>query len=82
MLMTIASLAGARGDWRRRMRGELWWIFLVKLAALTLLWVLFFSAAHHAVIDGQSVSRQLGVAPPAAPSGSPAAISNQEISRG
>lgn len=86
--MTIAGTAGPRADWRRRMRGELWWIFLLKLAALSLLWVLFFSAAHRVVIDGKSVSRQLGVAPPAVPAvpavpaGSPAAISNTEISRG
>lgn len=80
--MTIASVAGGRSDWRRRMRGELFWIFLVKLAALTLLWMLFFSATHHAAIDGESVSQQLGVAQSAAPSRSPPTPSIKETSRG
>lgn len=80
--MTIASAAGARQDWRRRMRGELFWIFLVKLAALTLLWMLFFSAAHHAPVDRDSVSHQLGVVPPDGPSQSPPTPSIKEISRG
>lgn len=77
------TMAGApdEPDWRRRMGGELFWILLVKLAALTLLWMLFFSAAHHAVIDGESVSHRLGVAPPAVPSRSPRPFV-KEISRG
>lgn len=79
--MTMVGAGDERADWRRRMRGELFWILLVKLAALTLLWMLFFSAAHHAVIDGQSVSHRLGVAPPPVPSRSPR-LSVEEISRG
>lgn len=65
--MTMAGVRDERADWRRRMRGELFWILLVKLAALTLLWMLFFSAAHQTIIDGQSVSHRLGVVPPGAP---------------
>jgi hypothetical protein len=78
--MTIASVAGARADWRRRIRGELFWIFLAKLAALTLLWMLFFSATQHAPVDGESVSHQLGLSRSAAPSRSPPAPSRKEIS--
>jgi hypothetical protein len=80
-LMTITSVAGARPDWRRRMRGELFLIFLAKLAALTLLWMLFFSASHRAAVDGSSVSRQLGVSP-TAPSRTPLTPSVKEVSRG
>jgi hypothetical protein len=77
----MASIAGARADWRRRMRGELFWIFLAKLAALTLLWMLFFST-HRAPIDRDSVSHQLGVVPSAAPARSPPTPFMKEISRG
>lgn len=80
--MTIASVAGGRPDWRRRMGGELFWIFLAKLAALTLLWMLFFSAGHRASIDGDAVSHQLGVSRPSATSRSPSIPSRKEISRG
>ena len=79
--MTIASVAGARADWRRRMRGELFWIFLAKLAALTLLWMLFFSAAHRATVDRDALSRRLGVAPAAATPTSSATSSIQGDSR-
>jgi hypothetical protein len=79
--MTNASVAGARADWRRRMRGELFWIFVAKLAALTLLWALFFSAPRHASVNGDSVSRRLGVAPTAAPSRLPPIPFSKESSR-
>lgn len=65
--MTIASVADPRGDWRRHMRGELFWILVVKLGALTLLWLLFFSAAHRQPVDGKSVGRRLGIAPAVIP---------------
>ena len=80
--MRIASVAGAPAGWRRRMRGELFFILLAKLAALTLLWALFFSAAHRATIDRSALNRQLGVAPPAASSRPPPTSSVQEASRG
>ncbi|MDE2263124.1 MAG: hypothetical protein KGL45_11420 [Gammaproteobacteria bacterium] len=80
--MKIASLAGDRRDWRRRMRAELLWIFLLKLAALTLLWLLFFSAADRAPPDGNSVSRQLGIVQPPASSRSVPAASMKEMTRG
>lgn len=80
--MTIASVAAGRPDWRRRMGGELFWIFLVKLAALTLLWMLFFSAAHRAPVDGESVSRQLGIPRAATHSRSLSTPAGRETSHG
>lgn len=82
-MMSITRVAGPWGDWRRRMRGELVWILLAKLAALTLLWLLFFSAAHRQPVDAGSVGLRLGVAPAAvsAPSSTSTPL-RKEISRG
>jgi hypothetical protein len=53
------------------MKRELTWILAAKLAALGLLWVLFFSGAHRVAVDAPATSRQLGVAPmPGAGAGS------------
>ena len=81
-MMTIANIARGGPDWRRRMGGELFWIFLVKLAALTLLWLLFFSAAHRAPVDGESVSRQLGIPRAVMHSRSPSTPARKETSHG
>lgn len=65
------------------MRGELFWILLAKLGALTLLWLLFFSAAHRQPVDAGSIGLRLGVAPAAA--SAPPSTSTplrKEISRG
>lgn len=78
--MVIARVAGSR-DWRRRMRGELFWIFLAKLAALTLLWMLFFSA-HRERLERDSVSHHLGVLPSAVQPRSPPPPLVKEISHG
>jgi hypothetical protein len=45
------------------MKRELTWILAAKLAALGLLWVLFFSGAHRPPADAPATSRQLGVEP-------------------
>jgi hypothetical protein len=45
------------------MKRELTWILAAKLAALGLLWLLFFSGAHRVAVDAPATSRQLGVAP-------------------
>jgi hypothetical protein len=45
------------------MKRELTWILVAKLAALGLLWALFFSGAHRVAVDAPATSRQLGVAP-------------------
>jgi hypothetical protein len=45
------------------MKRELTWILAAKLAALGLLWALFFSGSHRVAIDVPAASRQLGIAP-------------------
>jgi len=42
------------------MKRELTWILAAKLAALGLLWLLFFSGAHRVPVDAPATSRQLG----------------------
>jgi uncharacterized membrane protein len=45
--------------WRDRLRRHLAALLLMKVVALALLWVLFFSPAHHARVDAAAVSRHL-----------------------
>jgi hypothetical protein len=45
--------------WRRSLRRELAWLVALKVAALVLLWWLFFS--HRTPVDGQAQSRQLAL---------------------
>jgi hypothetical protein len=45
------------------MKRELTWILAAKLAALGLLWALFFSGGHRVAIDAPATSRQLGIEP-------------------
>jgi hypothetical protein len=53
------------------MKRELTWILAAKLAALGLLWLLFFSGGHRLPVYAPATSRQLGVTPmPAAGSDS------------
>jgi hypothetical protein len=60
--------------WRRALRRELAWLMTLKVAALALLWWLFFSASHHSPVDGEAASRRFAVTPSAliAPTSSPA----------
>jgi hypothetical protein len=55
--------AAAPGRWRAVLRRHLALLLAIKLAALALLWALFFSPAHRAVIDSQAAGRHLAVAP-------------------
>jgi hypothetical protein len=48
----IQSLPGAR---------DLAWLLALKFAALGVLWLLFFSAAHRPAVDAAAASRQLAV---------------------
>jgi ferric-dicitrate binding protein FerR (iron transport regulator) len=65
-----AAIATAASPWRRATARELAWLVLIKLAALTLLWWLFFSGAHRTPVDDAAAGRQLGVdGPVAAPGG-------------
>jgi hypothetical protein len=53
-------------SWRRRLRRELAGLIALKLVALALLWWLFFSPAHHTVVDADAAGRRFGVAQAAA----------------
>ena len=63
MRFGIHTSAAAPRPWRRVLRRHLTALLAIKLAALALLWVLFFSPAHRAAVDGQALARQLAVAP-------------------
>jgi hypothetical protein len=60
--------------WRRTLRRELVWLMALKVAALALLWWVFFSPPHHSPVDGRAASRRFAVAPSAviAPTSNPA----------
>jgi len=49
--------------WRRTLRRELTWLMTLKVAALALLWWVFFSPSHHSPVDGQAASRRFAVTP-------------------
>lgn len=57
-----ASLPGA--DRRRGLRRDLAWLLAIKLAALGLLWLLFFSPAHQPAVDASAATRQLAASAP------------------
>ena len=72
MPMTPPGAADAPGSsaapWRSVLRRHLAWLLLLKVAALALIWALFFGPAHRTPVDGQTAARQLalGSAAPAA----------------
>jgi hypothetical protein len=55
------DVAAPRVRWRRALGRDLAWLMAVKLAALALLWWLFFSPAHRTAVDGAATGRQLGI---------------------
>ena len=65
--------------WRRTLRRELAWLMTLKIAALALLWWLFFSPPHHSRVDGEAASRRFAVTPSAvsAPTSNPAGSGEQ-----
>jgi hypothetical protein len=74
---------GGRGQtlWRRRLSRELAGLIVLKLAALALLWCLFFSPAHRTVVDADAAGRRLGVAEVAARSETASAASTRQGAR-
>ena len=53
--------------WRRALRRELAWILLLKFAALTLLWLLFFRGADRSGADAAALAQRLKLPPTAQP---------------
>jgi type II secretory pathway component PulM len=47
--------------WRRRLSREVAGLIALKLAALALLWWLFFSPAHRTLVDADAAGRRLGM---------------------
>ena len=48
-----------RGDWRRWLRWKIAGLLLFKLAALIVLWLLFFSPAHRVSVDPEGMSERV-----------------------
>jgi hypothetical protein len=63
-ILSISSVRRTAADHQRHLRRDLAWLLAAKFAALGLLWMLFFSAAHQPAIDATAASRQLALAAP------------------
>lgn len=50
---------GLRPDWRRRFGRAIAWALALKLAALAVLWALFFSPAHRTEVTPELVESRL-----------------------
>jgi hypothetical protein len=59
------TLNRAHMSWQRRLRREIGWLLLAKIAALAILWALFFSPSHRTTADDGSIAHRLAVAPAA-----------------
>ena len=60
----IANASQPGADHRRGLRRDLAWLLAIKLAALGLLWLLFFSPAHQPPVDASAATRQLAASAP------------------
>ena len=63
--MGMGEEVGRRNSWRGVLRRELSLLVLGKVAALLLLWWLFFSPAHRAAADPVTTGRHMGLGAPA-----------------
>jgi hypothetical protein len=59
--MGMGQEVGRRHSWRGVLRRELSLLMLGKVAALILLWWLFFSPTHRAPVDAASTGRKLAL---------------------
>jgi len=50
-------------SWQRRLRRSIVWALLAKLAALGVLWALFFSPAERMVVTADHVEQRLEIQP-------------------
>jgi hypothetical protein len=60
-IQSVTGDSARRGSIHRALWRDLSWLLAMKFAALGLLWLLFFSAAHQPV-DASDASLQLAVA--------------------
>jgi hypothetical protein len=51
------------GDWRHELRRAIAATLVLKLAALALLWALFFAPAHRSTVDAAAASQRLSLPP-------------------
>jgi hypothetical protein len=58
----MGALSSEQPTWRRSLRRELTGLVALKIAALALLWWLFFSPAHRITVDGKAASQRFGIA--------------------
>jgi hypothetical protein len=56
------SAGGLHRNWRQRLRTEIVWLVLAKLAMLLTLWALFFSPAQRPVVDAHIAASRFAVA--------------------
>jgi hypothetical protein len=57
----MAAQPGGAERWRTGLRRELTWLVLLKIAALALLWWLFFSPVHRTGVDGHAAGQHFGL---------------------
>jgi hypothetical protein len=48
-------------DWRAALRRKIGWLLAAKLAALLVLWMLFFSPAHRVEVTKEAAGRHLAL---------------------
>jgi hypothetical protein len=57
----MSGRPGEQALWRRQLSRELAGLIAIKLAALALLWWLFFSPTHRVAVDADAAGHRLGV---------------------
>jgi hypothetical protein len=62
-VLSRTDTSPAAGQWRGVLRRHLTAVLAIKLAALALLWALFFSPAHRTAVGPEAVGGQLAATP-------------------
>jgi hypothetical protein len=70
----VPRTAARNAPWRTALRRDVAALLILKLLALTLLWLLFFSPADRTVIDAGAIGRRLAVVPPPQVAEAPRAV--------
>jgi len=80
---TAAADAAQRpleSDWRGRLLRKLGWVLALKLAALTLIWYLWFAPGRLAPIDGLATRTHFGLADGRLPADQRSAVEQENLS--